>query len=178
MMHNETATFLMEGFKQHKIFLCGDPGFQLAAYSTNADSGAPKTPFNAAKLNIPTYTFTKIFRVKCDRLMQIRLEGRKMLERGTTTLSWQGYRERHACVQFPGDWGFQQNKKPGPVAGLSFASAEEDKWYVEKVALQCTSTRGLMHKFRRFVDKEYHESQPITVEELEEFYKARFTTVS
>ena len=53
MMHNETVTFLMERFKQHKIFLCGDPGFQLAAYSTNADSGAPKTPFNAAKLNIP-----------------------------------------------------------------------------------------------------------------------------
>jgi len=176
MMHNETVAFLMERFKQHKIFLCGDPGFQLAAYSTNADSGTPKTPFNAAKLNIPTYTFTKIFRVKCDRLLQIRQEGRKMLERGTTTLTWEQYRERHAGVQFPDDWGIQQYKKPGPVAGLCFADV--DQWYIEKVALQCNSQSGLMHKFRRFVDKEFHQSQPITVEELEEFYKARFITVS
>ena len=101
-----------------------------------------------------------------------------MLERGTTTLSWDEYRARHACVQFPDDWGIQQNKKCGPVAGLSFSTAEQNEWYVENVAVQCTSTRGLMHKFRRFVDKKYHKSQPITVDELEEFYKARFTTVS
>ena len=81
-------------------------------------------------------------------------------------------------MRFPDDWGIRQNKKPGPVAGLSFSSAEQNKQYVDAVAKTCESTRGLMHKFRRFVDKEYHESQPITVEELEEFYKARFTTVS
>ena len=89
-----------------------------------------------------------------------------MLERGTTTLGWDEYRERHAGVQFPDDWGIETYKKPGPVAGLCFDDVPE--WYIEKVALPCNSTRGLMHKFRRYVDKEYHECQPITVEELEE----------
>lgn len=171
MMHNETVTFLMHRYKQHKIFLCGDPGFQLAAYSTSADSSKAKTPFNAASLNIPTYTFSKIFRVKCDRLLQIRKEGRAMLERGTTTLSWQEYRARHANEQFPSDWGVAQFRRPGPVAGLCFREAENVKWYVDKVARSCESTRGLMHKFRRFVDQKYHESQPLTVDELEAFYR-------
>ena len=39
MMDNESVKFLMERFKQHKLFFCGDPGYQLAMYSTNGDKG-------------------------------------------------------------------------------------------------------------------------------------------
>ena len=178
MMHNESVEFLMQRFAEHKIFLCGDPGMQLAAYKSNSDTCDVKTPFNAQKLKIPSYTFTKIFRVKCERLLSIRLEGRQMLERGTTTVSHLDYRAENGQTRFPLDWGSQrETKKPGPVAGLTFYEAAENEWYVSNVAMRCESNRGLMHRFRRFVDREYHETQPVSVEEIEAFYIDKFTTV-
>ena len=73
MMYCETCKFLMERFAQHKIYFCGDPGFQLAAYKTNRDGDAERTPYNAKTIGIPSYAFSKIFRVKDERLMSIRL---------------------------------------------------------------------------------------------------------
>ena len=179
MMHCETVKFLMARFAQHQLYFCGDPGFQLAAYKTNRDDDeVTRTPYNAKTIGIPSYTFSKIFRVKDERLMAIRLEGRAMLERGTTTMSHGDYRTLHDGTQFPAEWGRYQNGKPGPVAGMSFFEAESVVWYVEKVAKKCTSTRGLMHKFRRFVDRKFHYEQPISVDEIEAFYMTKFTTVN
>jgi hypothetical protein len=177
MMYCETCKFLMERFAQHKIYFCGDPGFQLAAYKTNRDGDAERTPYNAKTIGIPSYAFSKIFRVKDERLMSIRLEGRAMLEKGTTPMSHEEYRRLHAGTTFPAEWGRQQNGKPGPVAGMMFIQAETNESYVEKVAMNCESTRGFMHTFRRFVDRKFHYEQPISVEEIEAFYMDKFSTV-
>ena len=172
MMHTETARFLMERFKEHKIYFCGDPGYQIAAYRRSNDDAKSVTPFSAELLQIPTYTFTKIFRVTCDRQMQIRLEGRKLLEKGTTNMSHAEYRQLHCNDQFPSNWGEHAHKRPGPVAGMTFEQAEEVDWYCKKVAM--SATKGLMAKFRRYIDPEFHKAQPIMISEIEDFYMDKY----
>ena len=176
MLHNETVTFLMDRFNEHKVYLCGDPGFQLAAYKRNTDDEMHKTPFDAKKLNIPSYTFTKIFRVKCDRLMDIRLEGRKILEKGVTTLSHNEYRTIHEHDTFPSTWGQKLHGQPGPVAGKTFTEVEENNSYCENVA--SAAETGILSKFRRYIDPQFHYAQLVSVSEIEAFYLSKFTTVN
>lgn len=175
MMSTETARFLMERFKRLKICFAGDPGFQLALYKRSGDEQA--TPFSASALGIPRFEFSKIFRVQCEKLMAIRIEGRAMLENGKTMMSHEEYREMHAGDCFPPWWGQETRKKTSPVAGLTFSDVEElHPWYYEVVA--CSAERGLMAKFRRYMDHEFHEQSPIGVDEIEAFYKGKFKTVS
>ena len=79
MMWTETAQFIMERFPNHEIVFAGDSGFQLPAFKTKGDKG-PQNPFSSAKLNIPVIEFNKIFRVTCDKQLEIRHEGREMIK--------------------------------------------------------------------------------------------------
>lgn len=180
MMHNETCQMIMQRFSSHKIYFCGDPGCQLAAYRKNNDTNVDLTPFNASLLQIPSFTFEKIFRIKeGDDLLAIRRKGREMLISGKTSMSHDEYRCNHACTLFPSTWGQESHGRPGPAAGKTFADVENNiSWYVKSVALKCESTSGLMHKFRRFVDRRYHEQQPASIDEITMFYKAHFRSIT
>jgi hypothetical protein len=98
MMHTKTAQFLMNRFQEQRIYFCGDVGYQLAVYKTNSGDGG--TQFDSSVLNIPSYEFTKIFRVKCDELMKIREIGRKMISNNKPIREMEAYYKQHIrCIK-------------------------------------------------------------------------------
>ena len=177
MMPSETAQFIMNRFKEHKIFFVGDPGFQLKFYQTNGDNGTNYTPFSAAKLGLPTYTFNKIFRVQCEKLLAIRLEGRQMLEKGVTTMTHEEYRSIYMNTIFPDEWGETKYGKAGPVANMTFLEAETSVPDYIKYALSERPERGILHSYCRFACRQFHEEQPISIDDIKKFYMPKFTKV-
>ena len=108
--------------------------------------------------------------------MDIRLEGRKILEKGITTLSHDEYRTLHASNTFPISWGQKLHGQPGPVAGKTFMEAEENESYCKNIA--STAEKGIMSKFRRYIDPQFHYAQPVCVSEIEAFYMSKFTSLN
>ena len=128
MMHCETCKFLIDRFSQHKVYFCGDPGFQLAAYKTNRDGGEERTPYNSKTIGIPSYTFSKIFRVKDERLLAIRSQGRYMLQTATKQALEVFYKSNFTVV-----------KTMEEVAQMYEAWTEENGKYLQKDMIICST---------------------------------------
>ena len=79
MMSQETLDFILSRFPSHQIVLCGDPGFQLPAFSTTEQT---VTPFDLNEYKFPIVDFKYIFRLKCEELRAVRAQGRQMITDG------------------------------------------------------------------------------------------------
>ena len=66
------------------------------------------------------------------------------------------FREAHKDDMFPEEWGLKTNGKRSPVAGLTFAEAEQNDKYVSYALSQDPEAGSTLYLFKQFVTTDWH----------------------